>query len=77
MCVCVLEEGAGMRDGGGELKVRRGLRGCGVLLISQVRKLRPTSRETLISNLISVRHQSLVQVQGLAWGKMSHFSQKK
>ena len=67
-----------MRDGGGELKVRRGLRGCGVLLISQVRKPRPTrARETLISNLISVRHQSLVQVQGLAWGKMSHFSQKK
>ena len=71
MCVCVLEEG------GGELKVRRGLRGREVLLISQVRKPRPTSRETLISNLISVRHQSLVQVQGLAWDKMSHFSQKK
>ena len=77
MCVsvCGLEEGIG--HGGWEWEVR-GEKGSQRLwssnpLISQIRKARPR----VISNCIPIRYQSLVQVQGLVWSKMSHFSGKK
>ena len=44
-----------MWDWGEKLEVRRGLRGCGVHLRSEVRK----PKHRLISNCIPIRHQSI------------------
>ena len=72
--MCGLEEGIGHGGWGWEVRDEKGSQRLwrSNPLISQIRKARPR----VISSCIPIRYQSLVQVQGLVWSKMSHFSGK-